>query len=131
MRSEKCNDGVGRRLRFVFCPVMGTVAGVSLNRSEQQLFDYVQKHPEELRFWGDKVRAIGASADPHAAAVRLEAELWAYYKERSEVVPNFRAQAAREGLARVSLRNLSEYLLRLWCPPRPRRRAGDAPPREI
>lgn len=107
------------------------MAGVSLNRSEQQLFDYVQKHPEELRFWVDKVRAIGASADPHAAEVGLEAELWAYYKERSGVVPSFRAQAAHEGLTRVSLRNLAGHLLRLWGPPRPRRREANAAPREI
>lgn len=91
---------------------------MSLNRSEQMTFDYVQSQPEERRFWIDKVRAAGALADPHAAAVRLEADLWEYYRERASVVPNFRAVAAREGMARVSMRNLAEHLLRLWGPVR-------------
>lgn len=114
-------------LRFVFQKEVRTLAAVSLNRSEQLTFDYVQSQPEERRFWVDKVRATGASADPHAAAARLDAELWEYYRERAGVVPKFREMAAREGLARVSMRNLAELLLRLWGPPpKPRRPANEA-----
>jgi len=94
---------------------------VSLNRSEQTLCDYVMQHPEERHFWQQKVRdAAQQSADDHAAARRLEADLWAYHVERSGVVEPFRSNAAREGLARTSMRNLAEYLLRLWTAPRPK-----------
>lgn len=92
---------------------------VSLNRSEQTLCDYVMQHPEERHFWQQKVRdAAHQAADDHAAALRLEADLWAYHVERSGVVEPFRSNAAREGLARTSMRNLAEYLLRLWTAPR-------------
>ncbi len=98
------------------------VDGVSLNRCEQMVFDYVQGHPEERHFWQDKVRALAAGApDAHAAATGLEGELWSYLEERSRVAEPFRSAAARESLRRTSLRNLAEHLLRLWAPPRPKR----------
>lgn len=100
---------------------------VSLNRSEQILFDYLTQHPEERHFWQQKVRDTAQqAADDHAAALRLEAELWAYQVERSGVVEPFRSNAAREGLARTSMRNLAEYLLRLWTAPRPKRARSSA-----
>jgi hypothetical protein len=40
--------------------------------------------------------------------------------ERSAVVSPFRDQAGREGLPRTSMRNLADYLLRLWTEPRPK-----------
>jgi hypothetical protein len=56
--------------------------GMSLNRCEQRVFDYLQKHSEEGQFWQDKVRTISrAATDDHAAAAKLEAELWRYYEE--------------------------------------------------
>jgi len=94
---------------------------MSLNPIEQMVFNYVQQHPEERRFWEMKVRAAALStADEHAAAIELERELWTYVEERSRVVSPFREEAARQALRRTSLRNLSELWLRLWTPPRPK-----------
>src|SRR5689334_19554096 len=97
----------------------GQVAGVSLNRTEQRLFDYVERHPEERHFWFGKVQRIaGELPDPHAAATRLEVELWNYYRERAGVAAELREAAQREGLARTSMKNLAEYLMRLWVAPK-------------
>jgi hypothetical protein len=93
---------------------------MSLNHSEQMLSDYVRTHPDEMRFWEEKVRVTAAGvADRHAAAAALEHELWRYFEERSQVATPFREAAAAKGLRRVSLRNLAEYWLRLWAPSRP------------
>jgi hypothetical protein len=101
------------------CPLM------SLNRNEQMFSDYVGAHPEEKRFWEEKVRVVAAgAADGHAAAVELERELWRYFKERGQVVPSFREAVAHPGSSRVSLRNLAELWLRLWAPPRPKPKAN-------
>jgi hypothetical protein len=98
---------------------------MSLNRTEQQVFDYIQSHPEEKHYWTAKVRSVaGRIRDPHAAGIELDAELWRYYLERSQVAEPFREQVRREGVARISLRNLAEYLLRLWAPPPPKRPAA-------
>lgn len=98
---------------------------MSLNRWEQRVFDYVQGHPEERQFWMSKVQTVCRSnADEHAAAARLDAELWRYYEERSAVVPAFRAAAASEGLRRTSMRNLAELLVRLWTEPRAKKKAS-------
>ena len=56
------------------------------------------------------------------AQASLERELWRYYQERSQVAPAFRGHGLSETTQRVSLRNLAEYLLRLWVPLRPKRR---------
>lgn len=102
---------------------------MSLNRTEQMVFDYVQQHSEERRHWEDKVRTISARAgDPHGAAVTLEQELWAYYEERSAVAPPFREMARREGVRRISLRNLAEHLLRLWAPVKAKQKSADGTP---
>jgi hypothetical protein len=98
---------------------------MSLNRSEQMLSDYVGAHPEEKRFWEEKVRVVAArAADGHTAAVELERELGRYFKERSQVVPSFSEATAHQGSQRVSLRNLAELWLRLWAPPRPKPKAN-------
>ena len=90
---------------------------MSLNRAEQMVYDYLQKEPDEKRHWEGKIHGISQRAnDPHRAAMDLEQELWRYYEERSAVASPFREVAQREGLRRVSLRNLAEYLLRLWAP---------------
>ncbi len=99
------------------------MGGVSLNRSEQITYDYLQGHAEERQFWREKVQIIAqGAADNHAAAERLQQELWAYYVERSAVAAPFREIAQREGLQRTSMRNLAEYLIRLWTVPRPKRK---------
>jgi len=91
---------------------------MSLNRCEQRIFDYLQRHPEEGQFWREKVRTAAARF-PGQAAVRLEAELWRYYEERCAVAEPFRTAARTEGLRRTSLLNLSEHVLRLWTEPKP------------
>lgn len=103
---------------------------MSLNRTEQMLHDYLQAQPEERRHWEGVVKREAARAeDLHAAAFSLEGELWRYYVERAGVAEPFRGAARREGLTRVSLRNLAELLLRLWTPPpaKPKGRASPAP----
>jgi hypothetical protein len=94
---------------------------MSLNHSEQLVYDYLQTQVDERRHWQDVVRreADRAGADPHTAASSLEAELWRYYLERAAVTEPFRATARREGLKRTSMRNLAELLLRLWAPSAP------------
>lgn len=88
---------------------------MSLNACEERIFDYLQNRSDEGRFWQEKVRAmVTAHGEPGAAASRIESALWLYYVERSAVVPAFRAAVRSEGLQRMSLRNLSELLIRLW-----------------
>ena len=100
---------------------------MSLNTVEQQVFDYVQKNPEEKNFWEQKVRAIMAAGGPDgefAARMALDAELRAYLAERASVT------RALAGLpAGVSMRNLAEHWIRMWTPPRPRKKhsAADFP----
>ncbi len=90
---------------------------MSLNQREQMVFDYVQSHPEERQYWSEKVRITCAGfTDGYAAATTLENELWRYLVERSAVASPFREVAQREGLRRTSMKNLAEYLIRLWCP---------------
>lgn len=92
---------------------------MSLNRCEQQLFDYVQRNPEERHYWEQKVRAVAAAqADAYGASLVLDGELWRYLEERARVVVEFRDYGA-PGAKRVSLRNLAEYLLRVWVAPKP------------
>jgi hypothetical protein len=110
---------VGAGFAIVFRDRARTVAGMSLNRCEQRVFDYLQKQTEERNFWVGKVQAAAKRAtDDHGAAAQLEAELWRYYEERCGVVPALRQAAALEGLRRTSMRNLAELLLRLWTEPR-------------
>lgn len=99
---------------------------MSLNRCEQRVFDYVQKHPEERHHWQGKFQAAAKVAgDDHLAAARLEPELWRYYEERSAVVASFKEAAKHEGLRRTSMKNLAELLLRLWVEPRPKKKKDD------
>jgi hypothetical protein len=96
---------------------------MSLNRSEQRVFDYLQGHPEERQFWVGKVQSVCRSLrDDHAASLRLEAELWRYYEERSAVAQPFKEAVRHEGLKRTSMRNLAELLIRLWTEPRPKKK---------
>lgn len=100
---------------------------MSLNRSEQMVFDYIQTHPEERHYWVDKVRKTSATIQDGAVATNvLESELWGYFEERSRVVSPFREEVQWHGLRRTSMKNLAEHVLRLWAPPRPK---PAAPPR--
>jgi hypothetical protein len=95
---------------------------MSLNQSEQMIFDYVQRHPDERHYWVEKVRKTSqAFPDDHAAASSLEPDLWRYFQERSGVVSPFKEFAQSAGLRRVSMKNLAEYMLRLWVTPRPKK----------
>ena len=95
---------------------------MSLNRCEQRVFDYLQIHREERQFWEEKVRgAAKVTVDSHAAAARLDADLWRYYEERSAVAAPFKEAARLEGLKRTSMKNLAELLLRLLTEPRPKK----------
>lgn len=91
---------------------------MSLNRSEQMVYDYLLSRPEERRHWADLVkREVASQENIHAAATVLERELWRYFLERAEVVEPFRGFVRREGGARTSMRSLAECLIRLWAPP--------------
>lgn len=98
---------------------------MSLNRYEQTLLDYIEKHPEEARFWRQKLLELIAAAGGNGvlAAVGIERALWGYYEERSGQVAALR-ELNTGGLRRVSLRNLADYLVRVWGPPpKPKRPA--------
>ena len=98
---------------------------MSLNRSEQLLYDYVQGHKDERQHLQHKVRGIvAASAEVHGAVARIDAELWRYYEERSAVAPAFVAAVHAYGLKRTSMKNLAELLVRLWTEPKPRNPAA-------
>lgn len=102
---------------------------MSLNRCEQRVFDYLQKHQDERHYWQTKFqRAAKVSLDERVVVDELEPELWRYYRERSEVVPLFKEAVRHEGLGRTSMKSLAELLLRLWVEPRPKR---PAPPPEF
>jgi len=122
-------------LRLFLPKVPAASPAVSLNRPEQLVFDYWQESPDERRFWQDKVRAHAAEAgDDFEAARRLDSELWAYFVERSAVLPRFREVAQSEGNStgmsgatdrvstRTSMKNLAELALRLWTEPRAKKR---------
>lgn len=97
---------------------------MSLNKYEQTLFDYIDRHPEERKYWHGKLQEAGRQlADRGVIARELERDMWEYYRERSQQVPVLR-DLNTGGLQRVSLLNLTEYLLRVWGPlPRPKKPA--------
>jgi hypothetical protein len=101
---------------------------MSLNRREQALYDYIRSHPEERQHFQDKVRAIVAGAlEAPKAIARIDFELWRYYEERSTVVPAFLEAARVFGLKRTSMKNLAEFLVRLWTDPKTRKPAAGGP----
>ncbi len=95
---------------------------MSLNRSEQIVYDYLMAHVDERQHWQAKVRRSVADCAEIAEATRsLDSELWRYYVERSNVAPTFKEAARAWGLKRTSMKNLSELLVRLWTDPRPKK----------
>ena len=101
---------------------------MSLNSTEQMVFDYLRSHPEERHYWMQKVQTtLQREDDEHLAAGKLDQELWRYVEERSGVALPFREAAQRHGLRRTSMKNLAEYLLRLWTAPRPKKKRHPEP----
>ena len=95
---------------------------MSLNRCEQRVFDYLQRHLDERQYWQGKFQRLSkAAANEQIAIEQVEPELWQYYKERSAVASPFKEAAATEGLRRTSMKNLAELLMRLWIEPRPKK----------
>lgn len=101
---------------------------MSLNRTEAQLFDYLQRHPEERQFILYKVRECAKAPSNDQAANLLTDELSQYYKERCQVVGDFSSAPLLAGAAKLSLRNLSEYLLRVWGPVRSKKAIEEPKP---
>jgi len=88
---------------------------MSLNRYEEQLFDYIGALPEEERYWRERVRSLATAHDRReGAALALNSELWDYLEERSRHDPVLAGGVGGDG--KLSLLNLSEYLLRMWVP---------------
>lgn len=105
---------------------------MSLNRAEQRIFDYLQGHAEERQYWEGKVQSVfRTEKDLHGAATRLDAELWRYYVERSAVASPFKDAVRLEGLRHTSMKNLAEFLLRLWVEPQPRQGVAKRPRGEL
>ncbi|MBI5691740.1 MAG: hypothetical protein HZC55_16775 [Verrucomicrobia bacterium] len=98
---------------------------MSLNRCEQRLYDYLQAQKEERHYWEQKLHAAAKIyPSPHELVARLEPELWRYYLERSEVAAPFKDAVRHEGRQRTSMKNLAEFLVRLWVPSVGRRRTA-------
>ncbi len=91
---------------------------MSLNRSEQYLFDYITANKDEGQHWHAKVQAyFRKNVSLHDLVVPFESELWAYYVERAQGSPKFGQGMPTKDLRRTSMKNLAEHLLRLWGPP--------------
>jgi hypothetical protein len=100
---------------------------MSLNRAELVLYDYIRSHPDERQHFEHKVRAIVAGADEAAKAVaRLDSELWRYFEERRTLVPALHGAVPSSGPQRTSMKNLAEFLIRLWIQPKPAKPPADA-----
>lgn len=110
---------------------MRTLPAMSLNRAEQTLFDYIQGHAEERHHWQMKVReamvALPKDAPVHGTASHLAEELWQYHQERCTAGIVLDNRFLTKGMPKISMRNLAEYLMRVWGPePRRIRAAGEA-----
>ena len=92
---------------------------MSLNRAEQTVHNYIAGHPDESRYWQDKVMTLAATTDDvHAAAENVAEALAAYCRERAVMRPEFRAL---ETPNRLMLRNLAELFVRRWVPVKPKK----------
>jgi hypothetical protein len=100
---------------------------MSLNRCEQRVFDYLQRHPDERHHWQGKFQRLAkATNDERIAIEQVEPDLWRYYVERSSVASPFKEAVAAEGLSRTSMKNLAELLMRLWTEPRTKKKSVPA-----
>ena len=90
---------------------------MSLNRYEQILFNYVETRPEEKLFWESRVLELAKRKGRRETAILdLNSMLWDYFEERSRFESPFREVAIHEGMAKISMLNLSEYLMKMWAP---------------
>jgi hypothetical protein len=100
---------------------------MSLNPVEQRIREYVESHPGERQHWAEKVRdAERMSPVVSAAAIRLEVELQRYLRERVSSESVRKKWFADVGPEKVSLRNLAEYWIRVWTPPRAKRPSAES-----
>jgi hypothetical protein len=91
---------------------------MALNQTEERLYDYVRKNPEERHFWEHKIRTVAAAhTDDLAAAAEIDMLLRAYAVERVQVVKQLSDMPAG-----MSMRGLAEYLIRVWTIPRPKKK---------
>ena len=92
---------------------------MSLNRYERMLMDYLENHLEEKCFWEARVWEIDRQVGRRESKVLdLNGLLWDYFEERSRFESPFREVVIHEGSKKISMLNLSEYLLRTWTPAR-------------
>jgi hypothetical protein len=97
---------------------------MSLNRYEQILMNYLECHSEEKRFWEARVTEISRRGGRRESrALELNGILWEYFEERARFESRFREVLIHEGDRKISMLNLSEYLLRMWAPP-PQKKRG-------
>jgi len=90
---------------------------MSLNRYERILMDYLENHAEEKRYWEARVLEIDRRGGRRESKVLdLNSSLWEYFEERSRFESPFRELVIHEGSKKISMLNLSEYLLRMWTP---------------
>ena len=98
---------------------------MSLNRYERMLKDYLENHLEEKRFWEARVWEIDRRVGRRESKVLdLNSLLWDYFEERSRFESPFREVVIHEGSKKISMLNLSEYLLRMWTPVRSPKKAA-------
>src|SRR6266700_4146379 len=68
-RMQKVQRRDGSKVCSCFPPSAPHVDNMSLDRSEQRIFDYLDHHPEERHHWQAKVQLVWRdAADEHAAA---------------------------------------------------------------
>ena len=97
---------------------------MSLNRCEQVFYDYLAGQKEERQFWTEKVRRVSASGDVSAYTVDgLERDLWSAFLERSRMVRPLGDWVRANGASRTSMKNLAEYLIRVWGEPQNKRQS--------
>ena len=90
---------------------------MSLNRYEQLLYNYLESHDDEKRFWMAHVLEISRRGGRRENQVLdLNAQLWEYFEERSRFESPFREVVIHEGDRKISMINLSEHLLRILAP---------------
>ena len=88
---------------------------MSLNRYEQLLYDYIDRNDEEKRFWEGRVVEIGCQGGRlEGLVLGLNDQLWDYFEERARFDPVLRDLRFHDGEPKISMLNLSEYLLRMW-----------------
>lgn len=89
---------------------------MSLNRYEQLLFDYIERNDDEKRFWVGRVLEIASRGDRlEGLVLDLNNDLWDYFEERARFETIFSDLKFHEGDRKISMLNLSEYLLKMWA----------------